>query len=279
MRINETTARKYRDDLFRRSRGLVARDFKKQPVNKIDWDATGAVIDREYWPELIREQQENQSRISDMRKVANYGKSMKSLDQGKQGFCWAYSTVACMMLTRAISNMPYERLSPHAIGCKLMNFRNRGAWGALSMEFASREGCPTEEFWPQQSMSRDNDSEETWEDARRFRVTEGYLDIRLDAWDVDLGFDLVASLLLQRVPCVLDYDWWGHSVCGMDLVDLDNGKPVSDIGRWGIKILNSWSDSWGEDGEAIIEGQKCIPMGSCAARVLMGEKNEEVVEE
>lgn len=279
MRINDSTVKKYRGDIFGRSRGLVPRDYRKHPVNSIQWDATGAIISREFWPELIAEQIDSESRISDIRRVADYGQAMESLDQGQEGFCWAYSTVACMMLTRAVANMPYERLSPHAIGCKLMNFRNRGAWGALSMEFVSRHGCPNELYWPQQSMSRANDNDECWDDARRFKVTEGYLDIKVDAWDADLGFDLIASLLLQRVPCVLDFDWWGHSVCGMDLIDLDNGKPVSDIERWGIRILNSWSDSWGEDGEAIIEGRKCIPMGSCAARVLMGESDEKVVEE
>ena len=280
MRINDQTVSKYRGDLFMRgARGLVARDFKKQPVNKIQWDASSAIIPRSEWAELIEAQAESKSRVSDIRNVADNGKPMASLDQGQQGYCWAYSTVACMMLTRAIANMPYERLSPHAIGCMLMNFRNRGAWGALAMEFASRQGCPTEEFWPQKSMSKGNDNEVTWEDARRFKVTEGYLDIEVDAWDADLGFDLVASLLLQRVPCVLDFGWWGHSVCGMDLIDLQNGKPDSDIARWGILILNSWTDLWGEDGTAIIEGRKCIPMGSCAARVLMGEIDEKVVEE
>ncbi len=270
MIIDDGTVKKYHYDLFRRSRGLIARDLKKSPLNAVDWDITNVVIPRAKWPELIASQIENESRISDIRNMADFGKPMESLNQGSEGYCWAYSTVACAMLSKAIANQPYERLSPHAIGCKIQNFKNRGAWGALSMEYMSRFGCPSEEYWPQQSMSRKWDTEECWDDARRSLVTEGYLDISLDAWDVDLGFDMVASLLLSNIPVVLDFSWWGHSVAGMDLVELDEDKDLDDQDRWGIRILNSWGDGWGENGTGIVAGAKAIPMGSCAARVISG---------
>ena len=207
MIIDSLTVNKYRNDLFTRSRGLVYRDLRKNPLNSVDWDTGQVVIPREDWPDLIAIQEASDSRISDIRNRADFGDPMKSLDQGKEGYCWAYSTVACSMLTRAIANHPYERLSPHAIGCMVQNFRNRGAWGALSMKFMAEHGCPSEEFWPQQSMDPENDNTETWDDARRFKVTEAYLDLSIKAWEVDLGVDLCASLMLSNIPVVLDFDW------------------------------------------------------------------------
>jgi hypothetical protein len=270
MLINSSNAKKYHNDLFRRSRGLVFRDLRKHPVNSVNWDTEQVIIPREDWPALIEMQEESQSRISDIRMAANFGEPMEALDQGSEGYCWAYSTVACAMLTKAVANQPFEKLSPHAIGCKLQNFRNRGAWGALSMKFMAENGCPTEEFWPQQSMSRSHDNIETWDDARRSMVTESYLDVSVKAWDVDLGVDLCASLMLSNVPVVLDFDWWGHSVCGMDVVDLYPDKDADDIYRYGFRILNSWGDGWGDNGTAVLTGENIIPMGSCAARVLIG---------
>tara|TARA_R110000803_G_scaffold114775_2_gene183190 strand:- start:896 stop:1699 length:804 start_codon:yes stop_codon:yes gene_type:complete len=252
---------------FNHPRGLVKRDYRSNPVGcystSTPWSMEVPVIPKAEWSERIKDMEANKSRLSDIRDKADGGNQMESLDQNGQGFCWAYSTAACVMLLRAAANMPYSRLSPHSVACKIYNFRDRGAWGALSMEFMSENGIPEEKYWPQKSMSRQYDNPETWENAKKHRITEGWMDLNLNAYDRELSFEQVATCLLSRIPVVLDYNWWGHSVAGMDLVETSPGK-------FGVRILNSWTDDWGSKGTAVLEGKKAIPDGACAARVTIG---------
>ena len=241
-------------------RGLARRDYGRYPAGYYStsdaWEPDSMpLIPRDQWPDLIADMERTKSRLSDIRD--DYG--IKSLDQNGQGFCWAYSSTMCVMLLRAAAGMPYVRLSPHAVACKIYNHRDRGAWGALSMDFIAKNGVPSDEFWPQASMSRSHDTTETWENAAQHRVTEGWLDMDVEAYDAFLNFDQTMTCLLSRIPVVLDYNWWGHSVCGMD--------PVYQDGQFGIRIINSWSDNWGERGAGVLLGSRAIPNGGCCARV------------
>ena len=65
------------------------------------------------------------------------------------------------------------------------------------------------------------------------------------------------------LPVVVDLNWWGHSICAMDPVEVEPGS-------FGIRILNSWSDKWGDLGEAVLRGSKAHPDGSVAPRVVTG---------
>jgi hypothetical protein len=38
-------------------------------------------------------------------------------------------------------------------------------------------------------------------------------------------------------------------------------------GSFGIEILNSWTDSWGQKGAGILRGSKGVPDGAVATRV------------
>ncbi len=59
-------------------------------------------------------------------------------------------------------------------------------------------------------------------------------------------------------PVVVDYNWWSHSICALDLVSLSPFR---------IRIWNSWGDSWSEGGTGILEGGKAIPNGALVALV------------
>lgn len=253
-------------ELFTRPRGLEKRDYDTVKMGQYksskQWDMNIPTIPKNEWSDRIKAMELSKSRLSDLRNVGDNGNPIPSLDQNGQGFCWAYSTASCIMLLRAAANMPYVRLSPHAVACKIYNFRDRGAWGALSMEFMSESGIPDEKYWPQQSMSRQYDTPETWENAKKFRITEGWMDLNLAAYDRELSFAQVATCLLTRIPVVLDYNWWGHSVAGMDLVETSPNN-------FGIRILNSYGDSWGDNGTAVLVGDKAIPDGACSARTMI----------
>ena len=248
-------------------RGLVPRDFSKHPVGSYStgasFDELMPLIPRDEWPERCAEQAANQSRASDFQ-------DWEVLDQNGQGFCWAYSTTACVMLQRAIQGLPHIRLSPHAVACKIYGFQDRGAWGAVSFDFIAKYGVPSDEKWPQKSMNRRYDVAETWEDAKQYKITEGFIDLNPPhPADADMTFDEVATCLLSRIPVVGDFNWWGHSVCLADLVDLkpsDGQQGLTNPDRWGVRGPNSWTANWGNNGWFVLQGRKAIPDGGCAPR-------------
>jgi len=174
--------------------------------------------------------------------------------------CWAYSTTMATMLVRARANLPYVRLSAHAVGCKVKNFRDEGGWCGLSAQFLREKGVPSVEKWPEKSMSRQYDNEATWLDAARYKTTEDWVDLTRRVYDQNLTFAQVVTCLLNNIPCALDFNWWGHSVCGIRAVNV--GGEVC------IKIINSWTDQWGENGMGVLKGSKKIPNGAVAIRVV-----------
>lgn len=255
-------------------KGAIPRDLELQPVgasaSSQKFEEAMALISRDQWPELCKEMAANKLLLSDIRNTGNKGQQIPALDQNGQGFCWAYSTVACMQLLRAVNNEPFVQLSPHAVACKIFNFRDQGAWGAMSFDFIVEHGVPSDVYWPQKSMQRHYDNPETWLNAKKYRIAEGWIDLDIPhPADADMTFDQVATCLLSLIPVVCDFNWWGHSVCGMDLVDLKPNlgqQGLDDPQRWGVRILNSWTNDWGVDGTAVLEGNKAIPDGGCAAR-------------
>lgn len=251
-------------DGHRVHRGLVPRDYSAQPVGSspLEYDAVEMpLIPRSEWSARIKEMEATKSRLSDIRRTAMSGGPMPSYDQNGQGYCWAYSTGSAIMLARAAMNQPYVRLSPHAVACKIKGFRDQGGWSALSMEFAVRYGYPSDQFWPQKSMSRQHDNKQTWNNAKLYQVTAGWWDLGAKVYDRNLTFDQVMTCLLCRVPVCTDFNWWGHAVCAMDPVEVEAGS-------FGIRILNSWSDNWGDKGEAVLRGTRAIPNGAVAPRVV-----------
>ncbi len=71
-------------------------------------------------------------------------------------------------------------------------------------------------------------------DAAKRKVTKWYD----GSDDRDLNRRIMISCLLSDIPCVVDYNWWGHSVSGVELVSLN---PLT------INIKNSWK-GWGNNG-------------------------------
>lgn len=244
-----------------KGRGAVPRDFSVQP--KTMWQAPTDIklIPKSEWSARIKDKIKYGSQISDVRNTGLNGQPIPALDQNGQGFCWAYSTGSAQLMLRALQNQPYVRFSPHAVACKIKNFRDEGGWGALSLEWAQKNGYPSEAFWPQKSMSRSYDKQETWDNAKKHLVTEDWVDLSQDVYDRNLTFDMVATLLLSNIPVVTDFNWWSHSVCAIDLVEVEAGS-------FGLRILNSWGDAWSERGTGVLQGSKAIPNGAVAPRVV-----------
>jgi hypothetical protein len=239
-------------------RGLVARDFGAMPLRA---GVEMPTIPRSEWSDRIKQMESEKSRLSDIRMRGNNGQPIPSLDQNGQGYCWAYASGHAVTILRAVANLPYVPLSPHAVACKVKGFKDEGGWSALSLEYIAEHGIPSQEFWPAQSMSRQHDTPETWANAKLHRVTEGWVDVAAPVWDRNLSFEQVATCLLSRIPVACDFMWWGHAVCALDLVETSPGQ-------FGVRIWNSWGDSFGDRGMAVLAGSKAIPDNAVAPRVV-----------
>lgn len=237
--------------------GYVPRDYATYPPEMFDPPRDLQLIPRSEWSARLKEQERLKARLSDLRG------DMASLDQNGRGYCWSHSTTSAVMLLRAINNQPYIRLSAYAIACKIKNFRDEGGWCGLSAKFWKEQGCPSAQFWPEKSTSRSNDNPTTWANAAKHKITEDWVDLTRDVYDQNLTFDQVATCLLSGIPCAVDFNWWSHSVCALDLVEVESGS-------FGLRIWNSWGDNWEDRGMGILRGSKAIPDGAVALRVTGG---------
>jgi hypothetical protein len=167
-----------------------------------------------------------------------------NLDQGSVGYCWAYSTAHSIMMDRLRRGLPYVRLSAHAVGCKIKNFRDEGGWCGLSGKFATEGGYPSVDFWKEKSMSRSYDTKETWDNAKLHLVTENWYDLTRPEYDQELSKRQIITSLFQNNPCPADWDALSHSMCAVQRVRIEKG-------RWGTMVINSWK-GWGFHGLGIL---------------------------
>jgi hypothetical protein len=188
---------------------------------------------------------------------------MTDLDQGRSNFCWAHSTAHAVMLARAAMKLPHVPLSAFGL-CHLADparaLGNRGGWCGLSAEAARTKGVPSQATYPQGGVQQSVPAS-VLADAGKYVVTEDFVDLQQPVWFQNLPFEAVASCLLMCRPCALDFNWWGHSVCGLNLVRVEPGS-------YGILILNSWGRTWGDQGRAILRGSQARPNGAIAVNLV-----------
>jgi len=275
-------------------RGLVPRDYNTHPVGYYHKGAMRSVdltaIPQSEWASRLKLLREGGALLSDIRKRGKNGQRIPSTDQNGRGYCWFHSGTSACLLVRARDNQPFVDLSAYAGACKIKGFRDEGGWGAQGVDFMVKYGIPSSQYWPQRAVDPRYDNAETWKNALLHRVDEGWIDLAAAQYDRKLAWEQVVTCLLTGHPVVCDYNWWGHSVCGMDLVDgakafescrSTEGKLVSlqefeavwDMsdnvtGGFGIRIWNSWGDSWSENGEGILVPSKAVPDGSVAIRTM-----------
>jgi len=248
------------DGIYQRT-GCIPREKSKEMPTTMRALPDLPLIPRSEWSDRIKEMERTGSRLSDIRLRGNAGDMIPSLDQNGRGYCWAHSSTAAIMMTRAVMGEKYIPLSAYAVACKIKDFRDEGGWGAQSLDFICQTGVPSSQYWPMQSVNRGNDNSNTWENAKLHRCLAGWYDLDRELYDRHLTFDQVATLLLSRIPVVGDFNWWGHSVCLLDLVETEPGS-------FGVRILNSWGDRWSDRGMGILKGNKAIPDSATAPRLV-----------
>ncbi len=268
----------------RRARGAVPRDYTTQPRAMFDPPSGIPVIVRAEWPDRIRDAEAKGMRLSVLRG------NIPSLDQGQVGYCWAHSTTHAVMLARAVANLPYVPLSAYSVAATIKRGADEGGWGGLSAQFAREKGIMAQAIWPQGDRAyRKYDTPENWANAALHKSQQEWVDLARDVYDQNLTFEQCAACSLLCVPGPVDFNWWSHSVCRMDLVDGsaqrgvtrgESGKLLSleafdrawgmshpVTGGFGLRIWNSWSDQWGTRGTGVLTGSQAIPDGALAIRV------------
>lgn len=287
--VDDTTV-----DGEKKGRGLIPRNYQTHPVGFYGAKETLAVdmplIPDGEWAQRLKDMEDSQSSLVDLRNSGWDGGRIPSRDQNGKGYCWAHSGTSAHLLIRARDGQPYADLSAYAIACIIKQFQDEGGWGAQGVDFQVERGCPTAKYWAQQSMSRSNDNPETWADAAKHKIIEGWWDLNSAQYDRNLTWQQVMSALLSRTPLVCDFNWWSHSVCGAKPVNGANmrkktrtmaGKLMSlkafdkawgmnhpvTMG-FGLTIWNSWGDSWSDAGMGNLAGSKAIPDGCVAPRTV-----------
>jgi hypothetical protein len=253
------------DLLFPRQfgRGYEERDYGVHPADMFAAPSQVVQIPRSEWSARIKERTQLRAGLRFVRETMDGGRPHVSLDQNGQGFCWSYSGAHADMYSRGAAGMPYRRLSAHAVACVIKGFRDEGGWCGLSAEKYAKDGCPTVAEWPEKSMSRAYNTAATWEAARLNRVADQVVDLTRQVYDRNLTFELIVSLLLVNVPVQVDFNWWSHSVCAIDVAEVEPGS-------FGLVIQNSWTDAWGDRGLATLQGAKTIPDGAVATLSVVG---------
>lgn len=240
--------------------GCVPRDYNVQPDSMFADPSGVPLIPKSEWSDRIKEQERTQSRLSDILLRAG----IPSTDQGSFGYCWAFSTTGCVIALRALNNQPHIRLNGFSVAAVIKQGKNEGGWCGLSAQFLSEHGIASFDHWPEKSADyRKHYDDDCKANMALHKVTEDWMDLAKREWDRKLTFEQVASCLLQNVPCALDFNWWGHSVLGCDLVEVERGD-------FGIRIRNSWTDNWGDKGFSVLRGSKTVPNGAVGIRVTGG---------
>lgn len=234
-----------------RAMGLIPRNYETHPVGYCEAAKPfpdKLMIDRSEWRDRLELQKKAKSRLIDIVNRGLNGKPIPSRDQSTQGYCWGHNPVSCMIALRALMNEPYVDLSAYGPCCIIKGYRNQGGYESQAVEFLAERGCPSSEFWPQQSKDKKHDNPETWANAAKHKFGVWFdLEPR--------NLDQFVSANLHNMAVAGDHNWWGHSV---GTIGLEEVYPDS-IDRLISWIWNSWGDSWSEHGRGQLKGKKALP--------------------
>jgi hypothetical protein len=243
--------------------GLVPRDYDQFPEPMFAPPSEMGLIPESEWDARFDEQEETQSSLEHIYLSGPNGTpAFRHLDQNGHGYCWMYSVGHSMMIDRLRRNLPMVRLNPHAAAAIIKRGRDEGGWCGEGAKFATEHGMAVEgtgqNQWPLHSRDIRRDTPALRAEMAKYRITEDWTDITRQVWSRNLTIAQVATCGFNNLAGPRDYNWWGHSVCGLRWVRIERGS-------WGQLILNSWP-RWGRHGLGVLRGNKAICNGGLAIR-------------
>jgi hypothetical protein len=190
-------------------------------------DAGFKIIPRSEWSARLKEQIERKARVSDFCKFPAF-------NQGRTNYCWYNGPAQCGTTSRVIQGLPYVRLSSASGACLVKGYANRGGYGMEACRHMATVGVCREDLWPNAAIDRRYDTDASRLDRLNFMLQE-YIDA--DALSGKM-FDICMTMALLTIPGAPAYNWWGHLVMQADGVEIEPGS-------FGLRIRNSWSETWG----------------------------------
>jgi len=238
--------------------GWESRDYKAEPLGYYA-PPLGASerIDRAEFYDRAQQLERNRTRLSDFASPR-----MAVLNQGRTNYCWIAAVVFGAELTRIRQGSDHVRLSPASGGAKIKNFRNVGGWCDQAAKFMESRGIVPAELWPQNEINRRYDTDQAWDEAKRYQLTE-WNELR------PKNLDDLFSCLLRGLACPAGFSWWRHAVCLVDVVVFDKPRDTSDrelLRCFGVRFANSWGKSYGAQGYGILKGKKQLADGQLCIR-------------
>lgn len=164
-------------------------------------------------------------------------------DQGGTLYCWAHGSVRAVEAMRVFRSQAPIILSAESIAVPVTRGRNRGGSPDEALRRLRSHGACDQKFWPRNDLNV-NHAKKGWEDNALDNAILRWLDVE--------NFDDQATLALHRIPVPGGLGWWGHLICQLDLVYLDDIAELDHVvrpsGQFGIGGDNSWGADYGDNG-------------------------------
>lgn len=214
----------------------------KPPLSEGFRASTRKKYPRGEWAERVKDREKRGRTMSSIIRK----KRIPTSDQDGTNFCWTYGVVSAVNAKRAWRGMPYVEYSRESVAAPIKGYRNNGGWGKEAAEYIAKYGIFRQEDW-----KRYHYSSSAYRTEAGLLVAAGH---KILEWESlpDYDFDSLFSTLLDDEAVAVGYDWWSHEVCAIDPVIIGSNS-------FGIRIWNSWGDSYGDNGMAILSEAKGTP--------------------
>jgi hypothetical protein len=227
--------------------GYEARDYERTPYGSVGAapPADIELIPYEQWPDIIADLERTKSTLKDIWADSKIG----VLNQKDYPFCHGFAAIMAVLIQAEKQGLPYVELSASSVAAPVTNYTKAGAWIGRDLKQIVNVGVAPVSLIPMLTH-RKSDFPQGWEnEAAKHKVTE-FAELR------PRDFQQQGSAILQGHGVSVGQSHWSHAVVQVCVRDMDKSKKSTDPNRYGLELINSWSETWGDRGFAIQVGSK-----------------------